>query len=143
MVLTRTGINLLQVSLDKDRSSQGTLRELALGVLIGVDRNRASLFLYANEHLGKEEALELLPRGSIAADAQRTVKSKLPKSITLSENVASQHSISPYLEKSRPCQFSTRTRRSSVISSSSSGVSLSQPADSSSGECGLWTTSFS
>ena len=72
-VLTGAGIDLLQVPLDQDGSSEGTFCELALGVSVGVDRHRASLLFDANEHLGEQEALELLPRSSVAADSQRAM----------------------------------------------------------------------
>lgn len=65
---------MLQMLLDQNGSFKRASGELALGITIGILWRRAFLFLDANEHFGKEKALELLPRLSVFAHSNGTVK---------------------------------------------------------------------
>lgn len=75
VMLTWILFDVLQVLLDQDGTAKGALCEFAVRVSFGIQRLCASFFLDADEHLGKEKALQFLPRLTISAHAKSAVKS--------------------------------------------------------------------
>jgi hypothetical protein len=81
------------------------------------------LFLDTYEHLGKEVALQFLPRLAIFSNTDCSVQPQFAESATPISISLRASGESDYRENSRPCQLSTRVRSSSVISSKTSGGS--------------------
>lgn len=65
---------MLQVLLDQNRSLKRASGKFALGIAVGILWRGALFLLDANEHLGEEEALELLPGLPVFAHSNGTVK---------------------------------------------------------------------
>lgn len=72
--------------LDQDGPLERTLGELALLLLVGPLWCCTSLLLDTDEHVGKEEAFQLLPRLAISAHTNGAMKSKFAKSMLVSRS---------------------------------------------------------
>jgi len=85
--LTRCRLDLLQMSLNQDGAFQRTL-----GFDLGCVRHRVpgllvdDLFLFdADQHLGEEKALQILPRLAIFAHTNSAIQDQFAKSVILLE----------------------------------------------------------